>query len=144
MYKIRLKSLREENDLKQEEISLKLSCNRSTYANWENGEFVIPLYMADKLTIIYNVSLAYLLGLSTENIINYSQKELDYVCLLNNLNKLKLKNTHTYKYIGDKIKVNKSSCYRYFKGLIEIPTDKLIMLCELYSIDIDETTGKKC
>ncbi len=143
MYRQRIKMLREEQEIKQEDISNILNCNRSTYANWESDVIVVPLLIADKLSIIYNVSLSYLLGLNDQKIITYKQNNINYDFLLKLLNNLKKKNNHTYNVIGEHIVVNRSTCYRYFKGLVSIPTDKLILLCDLYRIDIDEITGKK-
>jgi len=143
MYFQRLKNLREDNELKQEEIVSRLKCKRSTYANWENGTIIVPLDIADELSIIYNVSLSYVLGLSNNRNINYKQKRIDYKFLRARLLSLKNENKHTYEIIADYIKTARSTCYRYFNGILLIPTDKLILLCELYNVDIDELSGKR-
>ena len=62
-YYERLKDLREDNDYTQSDIAEFLHINRSTYANWENGETLIPLAYLDQLTLFYNTSMSYILGL---------------------------------------------------------------------------------
>ncbi|MDD2494525.1 MAG: helix-turn-helix transcriptional regulator [Tissierellia bacterium] len=143
MYFQRLKDLREDKEFKQDEMASKLNCKRSTYANWENGTIIIPLDIADELSILYNVSLSYVLELSNDRNINYKQKKIDYKFLRAKLLSLKIENKHTYEIIADYIRTARSTCYRYFNGFLSIPTDKLILLCNLYKIDIDELCNKK-
>ncbi len=143
MYFQRLKDLREDKEFKQDEIASKLNCKRSTYANWENGTIIIPLDIADELSILYNVSLSFVLELSNDRNINYKQKNIDYKFLRAKLLSLKIENKHTYGIIADYIKTARSTCYRYFNGVLPIPTDKLILLCNLYKINIDELCNKK-
>ena len=143
MYFQRLKNLREDSEFKQNEIVSKLNCKRSTYANWENGTIIVPLDIADELSIIYNVPLSYVLGLSNNRNVNYKHKRIDYKFLRSKLLSLKEENKHTYEVIADNIKTARSTCYRYFNGVLSIPTDKLILLCNLYKIDIDELCNKK-
>ena len=139
----RLKILREDAFLKQDEIASKLNCKRSTYANWENETIIVPLNIADELSIMYNTSLSYVLGLNNIRNINYKQKKIDYKYLIEKLLKLKKDYNHTYEQIADHLKINRSTCYRYFHGILKkIPSDKLILLSYLYNIDIDELCGR--
>ena len=45
----RIQHLREEFEYTQEFVAAYLECNRSTYANWETGNIIIPLEVASKL-----------------------------------------------------------------------------------------------
>ena len=56
---------------------------------------------------------------------------------------MKLKYNHSYHQIGKYIDTNKSTVQRYFTGKVKIPTDKLMSLCRLYEIEIDELCGTK-
>ena len=104
MYFQRLKNLREDSEFKQNEIVSKLNCKRSTYANWENGTIIVPLDIADELSIIYNVPLSYVLGLSNNRNVNYKHKRIDYKFLRSKLLSLKEENKHTYEVIANNIK----------------------------------------
>lgn len=67
MFNERLKVLRENNDFKQKDIADFLQCKRSTYANWENETIIIPLDIANRLTLFYKVSLSYILAQSSKD-----------------------------------------------------------------------------
>ncbi len=68
--------------------------------------------------------------------------EKNYDILRANLNKYKDESKHSFTNIAKYIDTDKSTCCRYFNGKIKIPTDKLILLCELYNADIDDMCGK--
>ena len=65
MYIQRLNKLREEKEYSQQFVAEKLNVNRSTYANWEVGNIIIPLGVADKLSLLYDVPISYILGIGT-------------------------------------------------------------------------------
>ena len=58
----RIRDLREDNDLKQNEVAEKLHMQREVYRRYETGEREIPLNIAVMLADIYNVSLDYIAG----------------------------------------------------------------------------------
>lgn len=142
MYLNNLKKLRNEKELTQEEISKVLDCSRSTYNNWERGIVMIPIDTADKLSIYYKVNLSCILGVDKTIEYNPKVKEMNYKKLLKNLANLKSNNKNTYDEIGSYIKCTGATCQRYFKGEFKIPIDRLILLSELYEINIDELCGK--
>lgn len=59
--KLRIRDLREDNDLKQKQIADFLMCDQSLYSKYERGERALPLEYADKLADFYGVSIDYLL-----------------------------------------------------------------------------------
>lgn len=64
--KIRIRDLREDNDLTQRQIADFLLCDQSLYSKYERGEREIPLKIIVKLAEYYNVSVDYILGLTSE------------------------------------------------------------------------------
>ena len=62
----RLKDLREDNDLKQENISAILQITRQQYGLYETGKRTIPIDLLIKLANYYNTSIDYLVGLTNE------------------------------------------------------------------------------
>ena len=58
----RIRNLREDRDLKQEDIAKLLSCTQACYSNYENGKREIPPVVLEKLADFYGVSVDYLLG----------------------------------------------------------------------------------
>ena len=63
-YAQRLKDLREDRDLTQEEIANVINTSQSYYAQYENGKRELPFSRAIEISKFYNVSLDYLAGLT--------------------------------------------------------------------------------
>lgn len=62
----RLKDIREDNDLSQEDMAEILGVKRSTYSLWELEINVIPLEFLCRYTDYFNISIDYILGLSND------------------------------------------------------------------------------
>ena len=61
----KIRDLREDHDLKQREVAQYLNCSQRVYSNYELGQRDIPTEILIKLSAFYNVSVDYLLGLTT-------------------------------------------------------------------------------
>ena len=143
MYFPRTRALREEFEYTQQYVADYLNCKRTTYESWETGHIILPLDIANKLAILYKVPLSYVLGTDTMRFVENEIKLIDYELMVNNFNELKKTNNDSYEDISKYIDNNKSTTYRYFSGKIKIPTDKLILLCDYYNVDIDDVCGVK-
>ena len=60
--KLRIRDLREDNDVKQKQVAAYLMCDQSLYSKYERGERPLPLEYAAQLADFYCVSVDYLLG----------------------------------------------------------------------------------
>lgn len=60
--KLRIRDLREDNDLKQNQIAEYLLCDQSLYSKYERNERPLPLEYANRLADYYGVSVDYLIG----------------------------------------------------------------------------------
>ena len=60
----RIRNLREDSDMNQTEIAVKLNCSQQTYSNYELGLRTIPPEILIALAKIHNTSIDYLLGLT--------------------------------------------------------------------------------
>ena len=58
----RIRSLREDHDLTQIQMSEMLHCSQRVYSNYECGELDIPTCILIDLANFYNVSIDYILG----------------------------------------------------------------------------------
>ena len=87
---MRLKEIREENNLKQFEVANILKVSRSVYGMWEVEQDIIPLRRLNDFCNEFNVSFDYILELT--DIKNYpnSHKDID-------INKLKVRLTSLRK-----------------------------------------------
>lgn len=66
----RIRNLREDRDLKQRQLAEFLNCSQQVYSNYELGQRDIPTDVLIKLSTFYNVSVDYLLGLTSNPIRN--------------------------------------------------------------------------
>ena len=58
----RIRELREDNDLRQEQLAEMLGIRQTTYSKYELGKINIPIDMLIKIADFYHVSLDYLVG----------------------------------------------------------------------------------
>lgn len=61
---LRLKKLRLEAGLTQQQLADQLSIRQNTYSQYESGQRQLPLDALVRLAKLYNVSVDYLLGLT--------------------------------------------------------------------------------
>lgn len=61
---MRLKDLREDNDLTQKQLAEMLHIRQNTYCQYENGQRQVPVDTLIALSRIYEVSVDYILGLT--------------------------------------------------------------------------------
>lgn len=59
---MRLKDLREDNDVKQKQLAEYLNIKQNTYSQYENEKREIPIEMLWKLVDFYNTSVDYIIG----------------------------------------------------------------------------------
>lgn len=63
---LRIRDLREDNDLYQRNLAEYLGCKQQTYSRYEVGELEPNLRVMAKLAVFYNTSVDYLMGLTDE------------------------------------------------------------------------------
>lgn len=64
MHYRRLRDLREDHDLTQDQLVAMLGLNKTTYTNYEQGKREIPFALVIRLAKLYNVSIDYIAGLA--------------------------------------------------------------------------------
>lgn len=66
----RIRNLREDQDLKQEEVAKALMMKQQQYSEYERGKREIPFYKVIDIANFYNVSLDYIAGRTNRKEIN--------------------------------------------------------------------------
>ena len=66
----RIRDLREDRDLKQRQLAELLCCSQQVYSNYELGQRDIPTDVLIRLSTYYNVSVDYILGLTSNPLRN--------------------------------------------------------------------------
>ena len=62
----RIRNLREDRDLTQQQMADYLHCSQRIYSNYERGDVDIPTVVLIKLAAFHDTSVDYLLGLKDE------------------------------------------------------------------------------
>lgn len=63
MHYTRLRDLREDSDLTQDQLVQILGMHKTTYTNYEQGKREIPFALVIRLANFYNVSINYIAGI---------------------------------------------------------------------------------
>ena len=62
----RLRDLREDKDLTQQEVADMLGCSQTTYSRYETGDLNVPIDILKKLAKFYKVSIDYIVGITNK------------------------------------------------------------------------------
>ena len=65
MYR-RIRDLREDSDMPQREVARLLNMSQTGYSKYETGENDVPTAVLIKLSLLYDVSVDYILGITDE------------------------------------------------------------------------------
>ncbi len=63
---LRIRDLREDRDLTQQQLAVMLQVHQTTYSDYELGRLNVPVAVLHKLADFYGVSVDYLLGRTDE------------------------------------------------------------------------------
>lgn len=64
--RLRIRDMREDHDLTQQQVAKYLMCDQSLYSKYERGEREVPLRVMLQLAGLYKTSLDYLAGLTED------------------------------------------------------------------------------
>ena len=74
---MRLRDMREDKDLTQQDVAAYLHVSQNTYSQYENKRRQIPLGILVRLAVFYNTSTDYLLGLTDVSATYPRSKRID-------------------------------------------------------------------
>lgn len=77
MYYPRLRDLREDHDLTQDQLVHILGIPKTTYTNYEQGKREIPFALVIRLAKLYHVSIDYIAGLVSQPVPLACEKSSD-------------------------------------------------------------------
>lgn len=138
----KLKDIREDNDISQEEMAKILDVNRSTYSLWELGINIIPLKKLCDFADYFNYSIDYVLGISNNRSSKNSIKGLNLQKLGSNMKKIRIKHELSQENVANLLDVTQACITRYEKGIICISTSNLYKFSREFKISLNELCGK--
>ena len=139
---MRLKDIREENELKQFTVGKLLGVSRGTYSLWELEKDPIPIKRLNDFCNICNCSIDYALGFTNIRNYKHSRNDININLSSTRLKTLRKEHKHTQDYLAKKLSINRSLISKYESGHTIISTTFLIEYAKLYHISSDYLLGK--
>lgn len=130
----KIKYLRDELEITQEDISKVLGCTRTAYSLWEINKNTIPLYYLNKISNEYNINIDYLVDLSDEKHISFKKVEIDKVKLGKRIREARKSINYTQEKLASKLNTTHSVISAYESGKSTVST--------LFIIEIAKLTNK--
>ncbi len=138
----RLRDIREEKEMTQEDVANILKVNRSTYTGWETGRDTIPLVRLNVICRCFNVSFDYIMGLSNEDK-HYEEITINAKIIGKNLKKFRKDRDLPQKELFNYLNTTSSTWSAYETGKVIIKTDFLYTICQKYNLSVDEMLSSK-
>ncbi len=138
----RLRELRENNNLSQEDIAKILNISISGYSQFETLKICIPITSLNTLANYYKVSLDYMLGLSDE--LNYKDNRADInkVVTKERLLEVRKENKLYQETLANMLGMVKSVICDCEKGRKILALEPAFILCKKYNLSMDWLYGK--
>lgn len=133
----RIKDIREDKDLTQEEMAKILGVNRSTYSMWEIGLSFMNVEQLCKFSSYFGYSIDYVLGLNNDRK-NYATSKFSYKVLGENIKNLRIKNDYSQVNLAQKMKVTQACVVRWEKGITKISLPNLYELAKIFGVSLNE------
>lgn len=139
---MKLKAIREENDLTQSELANDLNISRSVYGMWEIEQDFIPVKRLNDFCNYFGVSIDYVLGFT--NIKNYKNfnKNIDFDKIKERVKILRKNKNLTQGKLSSKINIAQSLISKYENGTNMILTCNLIEYCRFFEVSADYLLGR--
>lgn len=130
----KIKYIREELEITQDNLANKLGCTRSAYSLWEINKNTIPLYYLNKLSNELNINIDYLVDLSEEKNTNFNKVNIDKAELGKRIKLARKSINYTQEKLATKLNTTHSVISAYESGKTSVPT--------LFLVEIAKITGK--
>ncbi len=138
----RLKNLRDDIDLKQEDVANIIGLKRSTYTSYEIGRDTIPISHLNTLCNYFDVSIDYVLGLTDQKKYFNMKPDIDKALTGKRLKLLRKENNITQIKMAEILNISRSTWTGYESSKYQIPTLILYELAKRYHTSIDYLLGK--
>lgn len=137
----RISDLRLDKSWKQKDMAKKTNVSESTYSKWERGSNDIPLSKANELANIFEVSLDYMLGISSKNI-ETERKEINLKLLPERLLEIRKKRKITQEVLCNEVGYPQRTYSNYETGNRTPTTFKLLYIAIYHNISVDYLLGR--
>ena len=133
----RIKDIREDKDITQEQMASIMKVNRSTYSMWEIGLSFMSVEQLCNFANYFGYSIDYVLGLSNNRKCNINN-DFSYKTLGENIKTLRIKNNYSQCYLANKMKVTQACIVRWEKGITKISIPNLYELSKIFNVSLND------
>lgn len=134
--------LREERDLTQEDMSKIFNVSREAISKWENTKEPMSLIRLNMYANYFDVSIDYLVGLSSVKNYKVINTEIDKKLAGERLKEFRVKNELTQEALAKFLNTSHSTISAYENGKTLILTDFAYHICSKYNISMDWLCGR--
>ena len=127
----KIKNLRDELEITQEDISKVLGCTRTAYSLWKINKNTIPLYYLNKISNIYNINIDYLVDLSNNKHIKFNKVDIDRITLGKKIKEARKSINYTQEKLASKLNTTHSVISAYESGKSTVSTLFLIEIAKI-------------
>ena len=141
-YGIKLKELREYNNMSQYDIAKLLNIKRSSYNQFEQQYDIIPIKRLNEVANIFNCSIDYILGLTDQKCYSNLTIEIDKEISKERLRAWRKEKKLTQEKLAQILKTTQSVIVGFERGRNIIATPFLYTICSKYNVSADYLLGK--
>lgn len=138
----KIRELRENKEISQENVSCILGIKQQTYSLFENGDKIIPLKHLNTLCNYYGVSMDYMVGLSSIRNYEIINKELDKKIMGERLRMFRENNNIKQEQLSKLLNTSHSTISAYENGKTMILTAFAYEISRYYKISMDYLCGR--
>jgi len=138
----KIKYLREELEITQNDIANELEVTRSAYSLWEINKNVIPIYYLNKISNLYDINIDYLVDLSEVKTIEFKKVEINRHELGKKIRIARKSINYTQEDLAKKLNTTHSVISAYENGKTKIPTLFLVEIAKLSNKSLNWFLGK--
>lgn len=139
---LRLKEIREKNDLSGRKTAAKLNISKSVYNYYETGKRIITITNLNKFCNTFNCSMDYVLGLTDFNIVPKKKFKIDKKLSGQRIREIRKENNLSQAIIADMLNTTQSTISAYENGHVLIITAFLYEIAKKLNISADYLIGR--
>lgn len=141
-YGEKLKKLRQEKGLTQQQVADILNIKRSSYNQFEQQYDIIPIKRLNELANLYDVSIDFIFELTNKRNYTNNKKDINMELSSNRLKEMRKHFNLTQVRLAEKLNASPAIIIYHENKRTTLATPFLYSICSLYSISADYLLGK--
>jgi len=141
-YGIKMKELREKENVTQQSIADYMGISRTSYKQFENQYDIIPIKRLNQFCNFFDISIDYVFSLSNDLSYNVINRDISLDISSKRLKEFRKENNFTQQKLADSLNISRSVILYHENKRTVLGTPFLYSLCKKYQISADYLLGK--